>query len=36
MRGRKHGLVLVTWAPVVSLLDGCAWLGSETADSVMK
>jgi tetratricopeptide (TPR) repeat protein len=36
MRGRKHGLVLVTWALVVPLLGGCAWLGFETADSVMK
>jgi tetratricopeptide (TPR) repeat protein len=36
MRGRKHGLVLVTWALVVSLLGGCAALGFETADSVMK
>jgi len=36
MHGRTHGLVLVTWALVVSLVGGCAWLGLETADSVMK
>lgn len=36
MRRRTHGLVLVTCALVVSLLAGCAWLGFETADSVMK
>ena len=36
MRGRTHGLVLVAWALVVSLLGGCAWLGVETPDSLMK
>jgi hypothetical protein len=35
MRGRKHGLVLMTWALVVSLLGGCAWLGVETPASLM-
>jgi tetratricopeptide (TPR) repeat protein len=36
MRGRGQAVALVTWALVVSLLGGCAWLGFETADSVMK
>ncbi len=36
MRGRSHGVVLVTWAVVLSLVGGCAWLGLETADSLMK
>jgi len=36
MRGPRHGLALVTWALVAALVGGCAALGFETADSVMK
>lgn len=35
-RRRAHGLTLMAWALVVSLLGGCAWLGAETPDSLMK
>ena len=37
MRGRQgQGLAVVTWLLVASLLAGCAALGFETPDSVMK
>lgn len=36
IRTRTHGLTLVAWALVVSLLGGCAWLSAETPDSLMK
>ena len=36
MRTQRHCVALVTWALVLSLLGGCAWLGFETADSLMK
>ena len=35
-RRRTHAVAIVTWALVVSLLGGCAWLGVETPDSLMK
>lgn len=37
MHGRQgQGMVLITWLLIASLLGGCAALGFETADSVMK
>ena len=37
MAGRRsHGVAAVACLVIVSLLGGCAWLGFETADSVMK
>src|SRR5512147_801461 len=37
MHGRQgQGVVVITWLLIASLLGGCAALGFETADSVMK
>ena len=37
MAGRRsHGVAVVAGLVIASLLGGCAWLGFETADSVMK
>ena len=37
MAGRRnHGAAVVAWLVIASLIGGCAWLGFETADSVMK
>ena len=37
MTGRRsHGVAVVACLVIASLLGGCAWLGFETADSVMK
>jgi tetratricopeptide (TPR) repeat protein len=33
---RSHGVAAVAWLVMAFLLGGCAWLGFETADSVMK
>jgi len=35
-RGRRYAPALVTWALVVSIVGGCASLGSESPDSLMK
>ena len=33
---RSREVAVVAWLVIASLLGGCAWLGFETADSVMK
>ena len=33
---RRHGVFLIAWALMLSLVGGCAWLGAETPDSLMK
>ena len=35
-RGRRYAPALVTWALVVSIVGGCASLGFESPDSLMK